>query len=62
MMKEFPIFKQAAHEFMSKTWFPLKPIIEISDDFENKSGTDWVLKNISVLGRVLGTHWALLTG
>ena len=40
---------------MSKAWFPLIP-----DDFENYSGTDRVLKNISGSGRVLGTRWSLV--
>ena len=36
------------------------PIPEIPDDFENKSGTDRVLKKTSGSGRVSGTRWALL--
>ena len=35
------------------------PIPEIPDDFENKSGTDRVLKKTSGSGRVSGTRWAL---
>ena len=37
------------------------PIPEIPDDFENKSGTDRVLKKTSGSGRVSGTRWALTT-
>ena len=37
------------------------PIPEIPDDFENKSGTDRVLKKTLGSGRVLGTRWALPT-
>ena len=48
----------SAHGFMSKTWFSLIP--EILDDFENLSGTDRVLKNISGSGRVSGTRWSLV--
>ena len=36
------------------------PIPEIPDDSENKLGTDRVLTNISGLGRVPGTPWALV--
>ena len=35
------------------------PIPEIPDDFENKSGTDRVLKKTSGSGRVSGTRWSL---
>ena len=40
-----------------KPGFLSYPIPEIPDDFENKSGTDRVLKKTS--GRVSGTRWAL---
>ena len=50
-----------------KCSFPLKkhsflkyPIPEIPDDFENKSGTDRVLKKTSGSGRVSATRWTLL--
>ena len=35
------------------------PIPEIPDDFENKSGMDWVLPKIIGSGRVSGTRQAL---
>ena len=38
------------------------PIPEIPDDFENKSGTDRVLKKTTGSGRVSGTRWALNMG
>ena len=38
------------------------PIPEIPGDFENKSGTDRVLKKTSGSGRVSGTRWALRIG
>ena len=45
---------------MSKNDFLKYPIPEIPDDFENISGTDRVLKNISGSGRVSGTRWSLV--
>ena len=35
------------------------PLPEIPDDFENKSGTDQVLKKTLGSDRVSGTRWAL---
>ena len=45
---------------LKKTGFLLYPIPEIPDDFDNWSGTDRVLKNISGSGRVSGTRWSLV--
>ena len=49
-------------KFSPKLLFLKYPIPEIPEDFENKSGTDRVLKKISGSGRVSGTRWSLASG